>query len=59
MSAVSPIRRGAGWADTVQAGHGAAVLGDELAQLLVGRSDLRVDRGELEINGRGYWWRPL
>jgi hypothetical protein len=37
---------GAGRADAVQPGLGAAVFGDELAELLVGCPDLGVDRGE-------------
>src|SRR3954447_6628825 len=37
---------GAGRADALQAGQGAAVLGGELAELFVGCPDLGVDHGE-------------
>jgi hypothetical protein len=42
-----------GRADPVQVGQGAAVRGDELAQLLIRCPDLGVDRGELldELTG--------
>jgi hypothetical protein len=44
----------AGQAYPVQTGQGAAVLGDELAQLPIGCPDLGVDRGEFldELSGQ-------